>query len=77
MNEFLGVYLHRFGLGADEASQIMPKPCQVNGDYLLQCTGLDEYLTDDVISWHLEARRQMFKKQSKEWWINRINMNNF
>ncbi|GFU16271.1 hypothetical protein TNCV_4422261 [Trichonephila clavipes] len=30
----------------------------MNGDHLLQCTGLAEYLTDDVVSRYWEARRQ-------------------
>ncbi|GFU18790.1 hypothetical protein TNCV_1085361 [Trichonephila clavipes] len=32
---------------------------RMDDDYLLQCTGLDEYPTDDRISRYLNARRQM------------------
>ncbi|GFW31459.1 hypothetical protein TNCV_1288061 [Trichonephila clavipes] len=36
----------------------------MDGDHLLQSTGLDEYPTDDVVSQYWEARRQMVKKPS-------------
>ncbi|GFW32295.1 reverse transcriptase [Trichonephila clavipes] len=35
---------------------------RMDGELLLQCTGLDKYPTDDVVSRYWEARRQMVKK---------------
>ncbi|GFS79530.1 reverse transcriptase [Trichonephila clavipes] len=46
---FLGVYLHWFGLAADEACPLRVH-AKMDGDYLLQCTGFDEYPTDDLVS---------------------------
>ncbi|GFW72773.1 reverse transcriptase [Trichonephila clavipes] len=62
-HDFLGVYIHWLGLAANMACP----PCdhaKMDGDHLLQCTGLNEYLTDDIVSWYLEARCQMVKKLS-------------
>ncbi|GFT98993.1 transposable element Tc1 transposase [Trichonephila clavipes] len=41
-----------------------PCTCQNGWLHLLQCTGLDEYLTDDIVSRYWEARREMVKKSS-------------
>ncbi|GFY16507.1 reverse transcriptase [Trichonephila clavipes] len=62
-DDFLGVYIHPLGLAADEAFSLSGH-ARMNGDYLLQCTGLDEYPTDNVISWYWEADHQMVKKPS-------------
>ncbi|GFY28801.1 hypothetical protein TNCV_4719371 [Trichonephila clavipes] len=37
---------------------------RMDSDHLLQCTGLDEYPADDIVSRYWEARRQMVKKPS-------------
>ncbi|GFV93552.1 hypothetical protein TNCV_1988641 [Trichonephila clavipes] len=37
---------------------------RMDGDHLLQCTGLDEYPADDIVSRYWGARRQMVKKPS-------------
>ncbi|GFX29750.1 uncharacterized protein TNCV_2750841 [Trichonephila clavipes] len=37
---------------------------RMDDDHLLQCTGLDEYPTDNVVSRYWEARCQMVKKPS-------------
>ncbi|GFV78316.1 reverse transcriptase [Trichonephila clavipes] len=62
-HDFLGVYHHRFGLAADEACPLYGR-ARMDGDHLLQCTELNEYSTDDVISRYWEAWRQMVKKPS-------------
>ncbi|GFU60190.1 hypothetical protein TNCV_4248941 [Trichonephila clavipes] len=36
----------------------------MDGDHLLQCTGLDEYQTNDIVSRYWETQRQMVKKPS-------------
>ncbi|GFW60985.1 reverse transcriptase [Trichonephila clavipes] len=46
--EFLGVY-HWLSLAAEEACPLCDH-ARIDGDHLLQCTGLDEYPTDDVVS---------------------------
>ncbi|GFV19716.1 reverse transcriptase [Trichonephila clavipes] len=35
--------------------------CRMDADHLLQCAGLDEYPTDDIVSRYWEALRQMVK----------------
>ncbi|GFU54159.1 reverse transcriptase [Trichonephila clavipes] len=40
------------------------RSCRMDGDPLLQCTGLDEYQTEEIVSRYWEARRQMIKKPS-------------
>ncbi|GFW25114.1 major facilitator superfamily domain-containing protein 3 [Trichonephila clavipes] len=60
---FLGVYLHWLGLAANEAC-LLCSQVRMDGHHLLQCTGLDEYLTDDIVSWYWEAQHQMVKKPS-------------
>ncbi|GFY04719.1 reverse transcriptase [Trichonephila clavipes] len=62
-HEVLGVYLHWLGLAADEACTICGH-ARMDGDHLLECTGLDEYPTDDIVSRYWEAWRQMVKKPS-------------
>ncbi|GFV73251.1 reverse transcriptase [Trichonephila clavipes] len=58
---FLGVHLHWLDL-AEGKNGLLYGHARMNGDHLLQCTGLDEYPTDDVVSRYWEARRQMVKK---------------
>ncbi|GFY16502.1 reverse transcriptase [Trichonephila clavipes] len=62
-DDFLGVYIHPLGLAADEAFSLSGH-ARMNGDHLLQCTGLDEYPNDNVVSWYWEADHQMVKKPS-------------
>ncbi|GFV00130.1 reverse transcriptase [Trichonephila clavipes] len=62
-HHFLGVYLHWLGLAADETC-LLCGYARNDSYHLLQCTGLDEYLTDDIVSGYREARRQMVKKLS-------------
>ncbi|GFT79934.1 reverse transcriptase [Trichonephila clavipes] len=45
--DFLGVHLHWIGLAADEACPLCGH-ARMDSDHLLQCTGIDEYPTDDV-----------------------------
>ncbi|GFY27333.1 reverse transcriptase [Trichonephila clavipes] len=59
-HNFLGVYLHWLGLAADEACPLCGH-ARMDGDHLLQCTGLDEYTIEDIVSRYWEARRQMVK----------------
>ncbi|GFV13966.1 insulin-like peptide receptor [Trichonephila clavipes] len=60
-HDFLGVYLTR--------------PARMDGDHLLQCTGLDKYPTDDVVNWYWEAWRQMAKKPST-WLCKSVDIRN-
>ncbi|GFV54102.1 uncharacterized protein TNCV_5119371 [Trichonephila clavipes] len=69
-HDFLGVYLHWFGLAAEEAFPVC-RYTRMDNDQLPQCTGLDEYPTDDIVSRYWEAQRQMAKHGC---WINKINM---
>ncbi|GFV53034.1 reverse transcriptase [Trichonephila clavipes] len=48
-HDFLGVYLHLLGLAADEACRLRSH-ARMDGDHLLQCTGLNEYPIDDVVN---------------------------
>ncbi|GFX46254.1 hypothetical protein TNCV_1371961 [Trichonephila clavipes] len=41
-HDFLGVYLHWLGVAANEACPICGH-VRMDGDHLLQCTGLDKY----------------------------------
>ncbi|GFU56723.1 reverse transcriptase [Trichonephila clavipes] len=45
---------------ADEARQFSGN-ARIDGDHLLQCTGIYEYPTDDAIIRYWEARRQVVK----------------
>ncbi|GFV93425.1 reverse transcriptase [Trichonephila clavipes] len=60
---FLGVYLHWLGVAANEACPLCGH-ARMDGDHLLECTGLVEYLTDDIVSRYWEPRRQMVKEPS-------------
>ncbi|GFW12633.1 reverse transcriptase [Trichonephila clavipes] len=62
-HDVLRVYPHWLDLAANEAC-LLCGHSRMDGDYLLQCTALDEYPTDDNVSWYWEARRQMVKKPS-------------
>ncbi|GFU90622.1 reverse transcriptase [Trichonephila clavipes] len=62
-HDFLGAYLHWLGLAANEACPLCGH-ARMDGDHLLQCTGVDEYPTDDIVSRYWEAWRQMVKKPS-------------
>ncbi|GFT50647.1 reverse transcriptase [Trichonephila clavipes] len=62
-DDFLEVYLHRLDLAANEACPLCSHVRMV-GDFLIQCSGLDEYPTDDIVSRYWEARRQMVKNPS-------------
>ncbi|GFX36103.1 reverse transcriptase [Trichonephila clavipes] len=61
--DFLGVYIHWLGLAADEACPLCGHD-KMDGDHLFQCTVLDEYPTDDIVSRYWKDRRQMVKKPS-------------
>ncbi|GFU27553.1 cuticle protein 10.9 [Trichonephila clavipes] len=51
------------GLAADGACPLCGH-VRMDGDHLLQCTELDEYSADDIVSRYWEARCQMVKKAS-------------
>ncbi|GFU80259.1 reverse transcriptase [Trichonephila clavipes] len=51
----LGAYLHWHGLATDEMACPLCGHARMDGDHLLQCTGFDEFLTDDVISRYWEV----------------------
>ncbi|GFV12079.1 sorting nexin-19 [Trichonephila clavipes] len=46
-------------------------------DQLLLCTGLDEYLTDDIVSRYWEAQHQMVRKQSTGFGKLKLKSNKF
>ncbi|GFT68955.1 reverse transcriptase [Trichonephila clavipes] len=58
--DFLGVYLHWLGVDANEACPFSGH-VKMDGAHLLQCTGLVEYPTDDIVSWYWEAWHQEAK----------------
>ncbi|GFX20111.1 reverse transcriptase [Trichonephila clavipes] len=62
-NDFLGAYLKWLGVAANEACPLCDH-ARMDGDHLLQCTELVEYLVDDNVSWYWAARHQMVKKPS-------------
>ncbi|GFU39540.1 reverse transcriptase [Trichonephila clavipes] len=53
-HDFLGVYLHWLGVAANEACPTCGH-ARIDDDHLLQCTGLDEYPADDIVSRELIA----------------------
>ncbi|GFY31100.1 reverse transcriptase [Trichonephila clavipes] len=57
------VYHHSLGMAANEACPICGH-ARMEGDNLLQCTGLDEYLADEIVCRYWKARCQMVKKRS-------------
>ncbi|GFX57624.1 reverse transcriptase [Trichonephila clavipes] len=59
-HDFLGVYLHWLGVSANIACPLCGH-AGMDGDHLLQCTGLAEYPADDIASRYWEAQRQMVK----------------
>ncbi|GFW66204.1 hypothetical protein TNCV_1711031 [Trichonephila clavipes] len=61
----VGVYLHWLGLYPNEACPLRSH-ARMDGDHLLQCTGLDEYPNDEIVSRYWEARvlSQIVKKPS-------------
>ncbi|GFS87676.1 reverse transcriptase [Trichonephila clavipes] len=61
--DFLGVYLHWLRVAVNEDSPLCGH-ARMADNHLPQCTGLDEYSADDIISRLWEARRQMVKKPS-------------
>ncbi|GFX79608.1 DUF4371 domain-containing protein [Trichonephila clavipes] len=62
-HDLLGVYLHWLSMAANEACPLCFHT-GMDGDHLLQCTGLAEYPADDIVSQCWEARRQMVKETS-------------
>ncbi|GFX30189.1 reverse transcriptase [Trichonephila clavipes] len=58
---FLGVYLHWLGVAVNEANSLCAHET-MDGDKLIQYTGLDEYPAGDIVSRYSEARRKMVKK---------------
>ncbi|GFW42646.1 reverse transcriptase [Trichonephila clavipes] len=62
-HDFLGVYLHWLGVAANEACPLCGH-ARMDGDLLLQCTGLVEYPADDIVCRYWEAWRQMVTKPS-------------
>ncbi|GFT75555.1 reverse transcriptase [Trichonephila clavipes] len=48
-HDLLGVYFHWIGLAANEACPLCGY-ARMDGGHLLQCTGLNEYPADDIIS---------------------------
>ncbi|GFS97648.1 hypothetical protein TNCV_2558311 [Trichonephila clavipes] len=69
----MGVHLHWLGQAADEA-RLLCGHAKMSGDFLLQCIGLDEHSTDDVVNRYWEARRLIIKKPSKDVWMNNNNI---
>ncbi|GFY19606.1 reverse transcriptase [Trichonephila clavipes] len=63
-HEFLGVHLHWLSVDANEACPLCDH-ARMDGDLLLQRTGLDEYPPDDIVSRYWEARHQMVKNQAR------------
>ncbi|GFU98681.1 hypothetical protein TNCV_1765051 [Trichonephila clavipes] len=55
------VYLHRLVVAANEACSLSGH-ARMDGDHLLQCTGIDEKPSDDNVSQYWEVRCQMVKK---------------
>ncbi|GFV43727.1 reverse transcriptase [Trichonephila clavipes] len=53
-HDSLKEYLHWFGLTVDEACPLYGHSI-MDGNHLVQCTGLDKYPTDDVVSQYCEA----------------------
>ncbi|GFU35388.1 reverse transcriptase [Trichonephila clavipes] len=62
-HDFLGVYHHWLGFPVDEDCPLCSHT-RMDDDHLLQCTGLDDYPADNVVSRYREAWRQMVKKPS-------------
>ncbi|GFX10073.1 reverse transcriptase [Trichonephila clavipes] len=62
-HDFLEAYLHWLSLAANEACPLCGHD-RMDGDHLLQCTGLDKYPTNDIVSRYWKTRRQMVKKPS-------------
>ncbi|GFW56211.1 reverse transcriptase [Trichonephila clavipes] len=62
-HDFLGVYLSSLGVAANKACSLCAD-ARKDDDHLLQCTGLNEYPTDDIVSWYWDARHQMVKEPS-------------
>ncbi|GFX19032.1 reverse transcriptase [Trichonephila clavipes] len=48
-HDFLELYLHWLGVAANEACPLCGH-ARMDGDHLLQCTGLDEYPADNIVS---------------------------
>ncbi|GFV39499.1 reverse transcriptase [Trichonephila clavipes] len=60
---YLGMYLHWLSVATDEACPLCGH-ARMDGNHLLQCTRLDEYPADDIVSRYWEARCQMVRKPS-------------
>ncbi|GFY04773.1 hypothetical protein TNCV_420271 [Trichonephila clavipes] len=54
------IYLHWFGVAANEACPLCGR-ARMDGDHLLQCTGLNEYPANDIVSRYWEAWSLMIK----------------
>ncbi|GFU52393.1 hypothetical protein TNCV_3959071 [Trichonephila clavipes] len=54
---------HWLGVAANEACPLWGHT-KMDGDHLLQCIELDEYLADDIVNRYWETWRQMVKKPS-------------
>ncbi|GFY30877.1 reverse transcriptase [Trichonephila clavipes] len=48
-HDFSGVHLHWLDMAADEACPLCGHAI-MDDDHLLQCTGLNEYPTDDIVN---------------------------
>ncbi|GFV01288.1 reverse transcriptase [Trichonephila clavipes] len=57
------VYFRRLVPATDKGS-LLCSNAKIDGNNLHQCTGLDEYPSDDIVSRYCEVRRQMTKKPS-------------
>ncbi|GFX99213.1 reverse transcriptase [Trichonephila clavipes] len=62
-HDLLGVNLHWLGVAANQACPLCGR-AKMDGNHLLQFTGLYEYPADDIVSRYWEARLQMVKKPS-------------
>ncbi|GFV90617.1 hypothetical protein TNCV_2223331 [Trichonephila clavipes] len=58
--DFWGVYLYWLGLAADEDFPLTVH-ARMDGDHLLQRTGLNECPIGDIGNWYWETQRQMIK----------------
>ncbi|GFY24853.1 reverse transcriptase [Trichonephila clavipes] len=59
-HDFLGVYLHWLGVTAKVACPLCGN-ARMDGDHLFQCTRLDEYPADDIVSRYWESNCQEAK----------------
>ncbi|GFS83607.1 reverse transcriptase [Trichonephila clavipes] len=66
-HDFLGVYLHRLGVAANEACPLYSY-VRMDGDHLLKCTGLDSMNTWLMTS-SIGTRRLSVKWSRSQAWV--------